>query len=479
VPEATLRDLSRPAYPIAPADAAADAAAARFLAICAGGAVDGVALYLAATTAERANQPLPARPALDSTQKQAARPAIATFIRWVESTWGTVGTDEPPAWNASRLEYGADVTAGGLTLAARPDGEAALDWHCFDLVAGIATPGPATATSAFPGHVRFRGMPNPRWWDFETRKTDFGALLPDPRDPAKLLFADSLLLHGDDWYLTPLDVPAGSLCWIDSLSVTDVFGVTTGIPRADATPGPRWTLFSTTDRGNGGLAPFLVAPPSAAAASLVGGAIEEIHLLRDETADIGWAIERIVEGPTGAPRAEPPVPPSTVPAGAPASLVYQLAAPSPPSWFPLLPVQTAGGAIALVAGTVDGGPRAPSGRLVQRLSADGFQLPEEEIGRAGVQLRRVACRCRSSDGAMHLWIAAASRSGPARRRADCATTRPGAATPELRPSFGPKTVTHAPAGRQTRAIAVAGNRASRSIPIPRSRRPRRLRRRRI
>ncbi len=51
-------------------------------------------------------------------------------------------------------------------------------------------------------------------------------------------------------------------------------------------------------------------------------------------------------------------------------------------------MQTAGGAIALVAGTVDGGPRAPSGRLVQRLSADGFQLPEEEIGRAGVQLRQ-------------------------------------------------------------------------------------------
>jgi hypothetical protein len=32
-------------------------------------------------------------------------------------------------------------------------------------------------------------------------------------------------------------------------------------------------------------------------------------------------------------------------------------------------------------------------------------LPEEEIGRAGVLLRRVACRTRLSDGTMKLWMA--------------------------------------------------------------------------
>jgi hypothetical protein len=401
----TLRDLFRGAYPIAPADATTDAATSRFLAVCAGRAVDGVALYLAAKDAQRANQPLPAKPVLDASLQPAATQAIATVIRWVETTWGALGVDEPPAWDASRFEYRANVTAGSLNLAASPDGEAALDWHCFDLIGGTATSSPAVVLSAFPGHVRFRGMPNARWWDFETSKTDFGALLPDPRDLAKLLFADFLLLHGDDWYLVPLDVSTGSLCWIDTLSVIDVFGVSTNIPRADTTPEPRWTLFSTTDRTNAGIAPFLIVPASATAAALVGSAIEEVHLLRDETADMGWAIERIVEGPTGAPRLEPPVPASSPPSGAPAPLVYQLATPLPSSWFPLLPVQTTGGAIALVAGTVDGGPRTPSGRLVQRLSTTGFQLPEEEIGRAGVRLQRMACRSRSSDGKMYLWIA--------------------------------------------------------------------------
>jgi hypothetical protein len=95
-----------------------------------------------------------------------------------------------------------------------------------------------------------------------------------------------------------------------------------------------------------------------------------------------------------------------VPVGAPAPLVYQLQSPIPASWFPLMPILTQAGAVALVAGTVEGGPQSPSSRLVKRLSASGFELPEEEVGRAGLRLERVAC-CTPA----------------ARRRAACATTR--------------------------------------------------------
>jgi hypothetical protein len=70
-----------------------------------------------------------------------------------------------------------------------------------------------------------------------------------------------------------------------------------------------------------------------------------------------------------------------------------------------MPVVTTAGAVALVAGTVESGPDTPSGRLVKRLSASGFQLPEEEVSRAGVRLERVACRTRTSDGRSRLWVA--------------------------------------------------------------------------
>src|SRR5262245_43528530 len=81
----TIRDLFRGAYPIGPADPTTDPATARFLAVCAGRAVDGVALYLAAKDAQRANHPLPDRPALPTNLQHAAQAAIATFIRWVET----------------------------------------------------------------------------------------------------------------------------------------------------------------------------------------------------------------------------------------------------------------------------------------------------------------------------------------------------------------------------------------------------------
>jgi hypothetical protein len=404
---AALRQPFRAAYPIAHTDPADDPAAARFRALCAGRATDGVALYSAAKAAQQAHKPLPAKPVLAAADQPAATTAIAAFIGWVETTWGTLGTSDPAAWDATRLEYGATVSAGKLTLAATPDAEAALDWYAFDLVSGVPPASPKSATSSvIPGHVRFPGMPNPRWWDFETSKTDFGAISPDPRDLAKLLFADFLLLHGDDWFLAPLDVPAGSLCWIDSLTVTDVFGVTTAIPRADAAPGTRWTLFSTSDRTSAGRAPFIVVPSSSTAAAQESGPLEEVHLLRDETADMAWAIEHLVEGPSGTPQLEAPPPPSLPPTGVPAPLAYQLVTPLPPSWFPLLPVATPGQrALALVGGTVDDGPRAPSGRLLQKLFSAGFQLPEHEVSRAGLRLQRVACRTRSSDGRAHLWIA--------------------------------------------------------------------------
>ena len=393
----------RTAYPIAPADAAADPAEARFRSVCAGRVTDGVALYQAAKAAQAAHQALPAEPALDAASTAAATTAVSAFIEWVESTWGAPAGGEPPAWDASRFDYAATVAAGGLTLSVEPDPEGALDWYAFDLTAGTPPAAAPAMTSVIPGHLRFRGMPSPRWWDFESSATDFGALLTDTRDLAKLLFADFLLVHGDDWYLTRLDVPRGSLCWIDSLTVTDVFGTATAIPRADATPGGSWTLFSTTDQNGGGIAPFLVVPASAAAALQASAPLEQVDLLRDETADMAWAIERIIEGPLGDPVTSTPVPAPAAPPSVPAALAYQLASPLPANWFPLLPVRSAGG-LALVAGTVEGSDQAPATRLLQRLSAAGFQLPQHEISRSGLRLDRVICRTRTCDGGAKLWI---------------------------------------------------------------------------
>ena len=402
-----VRDQFRAAYPIGAASTTADADTAAFLRICAGRAVDGVALYAAAKTA--AGQ-LPAQPGLDATSAAKVQPLMAPFLAWVESTWGAPGTGEPPAWDATRLEYAVDVTArssggGTVTLAGTPDSLAELDWYSFDAQTTTADTPAVTNTSVIPGNVRFRGMPNARWWDFEGSKTDFGAVVPDIRDLGKLLFMDFLLLHGDDWFLAPLDVPTGSLVWIDAMVVTDVFGVATTLTRADSAT---WHLFAQLDAA-GTPAPFLVVPAVASASLVSSAPLEEVHLLRDETADMAWAVEHVVEGPIGQALREPP-PPSFAPlTDVPAALAYQLATPLPATWYPLLPQQQ-NGAVVLLAGTYEG-ETPPRGRIMHRLSAPGFQMPDAEVPRSGVRVQRVACRARSCDGAMHLWIARRTQFG--------------------------------------------------------------------
>lgn len=400
---AAIANLYRTAYPIAPAAADADESEARFRAICAGRVTDGIALYEAAKAAKASHHALPHAPALNATQKQTALHAVNAFIEWVEETWGAFADAEPAAWDPERIDYSATVAVDGLTLSAEPDPQGALDWYAFDVIAGTPPDGTPAMTSVIPGHIRFRGMPNPRWWDFESSATDFGALLTDTRDLAKLLFADFLLIHGDDWYLARLDVPTGSLCWVDSLTVTDVFGTSTVIPPADTPQDGSWTIFSTTDQTTGGTQPFLITPASAYAAAQASTPLEELHLLRDETADMAWAIERIVENTTGTPTTLNPVPDATTAIDPPAALAYQLATPLPANWFPLLPVVTASQGLALVVGTVEGKTESPETLILRQLSS--IQIPQHEISRAGLKLQRVACRTRTPDGSAALWVA--------------------------------------------------------------------------
>ena len=64
---------------------------------------------------------------------------------------------------------------------------------------------------------------------------------------------------------------------------------------ADSAPagaGELWTLFSTAVAGKPDeLADFFLLPPSAGSAAQVAGASEEVRFLRDETANLVWAVE--------------------------------------------------------------------------------------------------------------------------------------------------------------------------------------------
>ena len=61
-----------------------------------------------------------------------------------------------------------------------------------------------------------------------------------------------MLVHGNDWFVIPYDMPIGHLGRIDSLVIRDVFGGDTLVERADRVPLPelqRWTLFGLRAEG--------------------------------------------------------------------------------------------------------------------------------------------------------------------------------------------------------------------------------------
>lgn len=388
-----------------PLPATVEASGASLLAACAGRVLDGVAL----------NQDLAAGhpPSLDATTDAALKPVFLAFTAWVTDVVGVIGTSAPVNWGASTLRYSISLTTTlpdgrPATLAAEPDRAAQLEWYSFDLsqAGSSGSSAPSVTQSVLPIHVRFRGMPNDRFWDFESNKTEYGNVIADIPDAGRLLFLDFMLIHGVGWYVAPLDVPVGSICQVDSLTVHDVFGGATSIPRADATLGPagaRFTLFSTTDLTTGGVSSFLFAAPTCAAAMQKSSPVEDVRLFRDDAADLAWAVEEVAPDAVGHPTQgyergvllPPPVPGPII--------RYQLQTPVPPAWFALLPQESEGSLVDFVVAPIAGGSPQPWGRIVPSL--ERAALPEQAVPRAGLRLQRVYCRSRWLDGSTYLWTA--------------------------------------------------------------------------
>ena len=380
---------------------------------CAGRAIDGIAAY----TAIKANiSPCRRRPL----------PRCRRLSTGSSPRSGPIGaTEDAPTWQPLRLEYAATTTvtttSGSATLNVAPGDDGLIDWAAFD-VASTAE-GPALATNVrtiIPAHVRFKGMPNARFWDFENGTLDFGDLKPDKRDLARLALMDFMLVHANDWFMLPIDMPVGGTYQLDSLVVHDVFGIDTLVQRADRESlGPGiWTMFSTSVAGSTQAADFFLLPPTAGAALQSGRVVEEIRFARDEMANMVWAIENVLENAAGDPwpqherdAAANPVatPPTTQGANVPLKYLIETRVPS--YWIPFLPVSLPpnNGNVALeLAQAVDptGKPIMPRGRILQptAISASApYQIPEEEVPRNGIKVQRLAARSRWSDGSTRVW----------------------------------------------------------------------------
>lgn len=123
-----------------------------------------------------------------------------------------------------------------------------------------------------------------------------------------------------------------------------------------------------------------------------------MHLLRDEIANLAWAVEAVVEGEAGPvrrtePRPEQPDPPETGPLTTFGSAV-------PPNWYPLVPRRTATGDVPeLVLQEMADTDEHPLGTLAR----PGIAIDDDRIPREGRRLQREPVLARWTDGTTLHW----------------------------------------------------------------------------
>jgi hypothetical protein len=355
---------------------------------------------------------------------------------WFAAQFSQPATDADNAWKSRYLEYQFAVATdtadrGQTVLIADQYTQGHLDWFAFDVDAApaaklarkggsVAVPTAATVTplSFIPVPVSFGGMPSHRYWEMESRQIEFADIDAHTTDVAKLLLTEFALVYGNDWCVIPYELPVGSLSEVVGMLVSDDFGeqsllLPAGRGLDDAWQ--RWSMFTMNRSLPGGLADTRFLVPPAVSKLIEGPPLEKVHLLRDEMANMAWAVERAVpsqlgvgiSGYTVAARAASLVA-APAPLGATTAPVrYVLGTDVPTNWIPFIPVHVPGSnrSVQLQRAQmpkVPGVSRAPHTRIV---GVPGkYYINEEEIPRSGKLVTRGYQRARWLNGATLTWI---------------------------------------------------------------------------
>jgi hypothetical protein len=368
----------------------------------------------ACSALEDAGAALPPWLVADPADDTALRSALADWARWYRAEVSPLG-ERTDAWVGRRLEYGFQVGAGDAVLAAPAHGGGEISWHSFDAVPdggpvppddGVAPVVARQVHALLASPLRYPGMPSDRLWEMEDAQVNLGLVEAEPWDLARLLVAEFGLTYGNDWLVVPADVPFGTLTHVESVMYVTTFGERFRVlPSAQASPDGHWQMYCMT-AADGTVADGLLIPPGAVAVQ-DGPAVEEVLFLRDEMANLAWAVERSVQGPSGAARDRSrerdglPTPPArTVEI---AELDYLLQTSVPARWIPYLPKSNGYRAIKLVQGRVAGrnGEAVPLGRLLN--APDIAVIEDAEIPREGVVVRRQPSITRRADGSYVRW----------------------------------------------------------------------------
>jgi hypothetical protein len=370
---------------------------------------------------------LPMDLGIESGDRAEVDTAIDAWLAQQDALIVPAPADAAQAWNPERLEYAFSIAGAPgneeTPLTATQYAEGHLDWHSVDLDLEInlgASKDNASVPlvhAAIPAPVSFRGAPAQRYWEMEDAAIDYGLLPAGPGDIAHLMLSQFATDFGNDWYVLPLELGIGTLTVTRSLVITDSFGVQTlAAPINDPSkPATGWSMYelSFVERGAERARPrsnLLFLAPSLAR-TLDSRPLEEVLFMRDEMANMAWAVEHVVQGAIEQ-RIEPAAIADTPQASLPEPSVvprYRLATEVPLHWTPLLPQRTATDLpslrlmrAAVLAPDGTSSTRRARGQLLNAVGK--LALFDEEIPRAGVRVTRQFEHARWIGGSTLLWI---------------------------------------------------------------------------
>jgi hypothetical protein len=393
---------------------------------------------------------------------QAKRDAIDTaagrWIAWFERLLRQPIERDNSSWKPPYLEHqfacSAPWRGAEKVLTAEEYHHGHLDWYSLDIDqrrttlegdAPAETEQPITRTFV-PSMVTFGGMPHPRWWTFENWKTNLSFVKPDTTDLNKLLLLDFLLIFANDWFVLPVTLPVGGLTNVRGLVVSNVFGEQTWVEAAGRGPDEawqRWNMYTLAIHGSDNvLADLATVLLPVAPKVQESKPLEEIHLLRDEIANMVWGVETCVPLATGRGQAGAETgyelrsklqrlvlaahPSSGSDVEFNAGARYQIANTVPEHWVPFIPVHRDGEMRqiqlqrASLPRILENDPDVPK-KIEPRTSLmregldatppQQFFVHEEEVGRAGVAVRLSFQRTRWYDGRVLTWLGIRKQTG--------------------------------------------------------------------
>jgi hypothetical protein len=345
----------------------------------------------------------------EATLPPADRAALAqgrtAMVAWIDAV---VGRASQPAasrlegWDPARLRQQVSLIASsGAAFRGEPGPEGEVDWYALDFERAAGARPATSSVKVLPAYVTFRGMPNHRFWDFEDGGVDLDAVIAGPQELTKALVLDFITVHGNDWYVVPVEQHLGSAAEIVSLSVTDVFGLPHTIEAA-STLDPEWAMFTPSGAPGSDAPRFLVLPVAAAAQRQSGEVLEEVHFVRDESANLVWAIESRVRSMAGHGLAAERG--AELDAATTGDTTYRLMTHARSQWHAFEPIPGAPPRLErVIVANLDRTTRPGPRTLVLTEVTPPHRLADEEVPRAGTRVTLRQHRCRGADGVVWTW----------------------------------------------------------------------------